>query len=105
GAEGVRRAREDRPDLVLMDLAMPVMDGLSAAKEIKEDPATSAIPVVALTAHAMSGDEERAREAGFDDYLTKPVDQAALDRVLASAARARNGRAARAEETPSRDAT
>ena len=82
GADGVAMVRRERPDLVLMDLAMPRLDGVAAVRMLKADPDTASIPVVALTAHAMRGDEERARAAGFDDYLAKPVELAALDRVL-----------------------
>ena len=83
GEEGANIARAGRPDLVLMDLAMPVKDGLTAARELKADPRTSAIPLVAFTALAMRGDEERARSAGFDGYLSKPLEKGALDATLA----------------------
>jgi CheY-like chemotaxis protein len=79
GAEAIERARADRPDLVLMDLSLPVIDGWEATRRLKADPATRAIPVIALTAHAMAGDRTRALEAGCDDYDTKPVD---LPRLL-----------------------
>ena len=82
GQEGARVAKVERPDLVLMDLAMPVKDGISAAKELKADPETSRIPLIAFTALAMRGDEERARNAGFDGYLTKPLESGALDATL-----------------------
>jgi signal transduction histidine kinase/CheY-like chemotaxis protein len=82
GQEGAHVARAEQPDLVLMDLAMPVMDGIAAARELKADPATSEIPLIAFTALAMSGDEQRAREAGFDGYLTKPLETRALDAAL-----------------------
>lgn len=79
GAEAVARALEHKPDLVLMDLSLPIMDGWEATRRIKADPETSNIPVIALTAHAMAGDRERALAAGCDDYDTKPVD---LPRLL-----------------------
>jgi signal transduction histidine kinase/DNA-binding response OmpR family regulator len=83
GEQGVQMARAERPDLVLLDLAMPVKDGLTAARELKADPQTKAIPLVAFTALAMRGDEERARKAGFDGYLSKPLEKSALDATLA----------------------
>jgi len=82
GQEGTRVAKVERPDLVLMDLAMPVKDGITAARELKADPETSQIPLIAFTALAMRGDEERARKAGFDGYLTKPLEPHALDAAL-----------------------
>ena len=80
GAEGVRMAREARPDLILMDMSLPVLDGWEATRRIKADAETAALPVIALTAHAMSDDEAEARAAGCDDFDTKPVD---LERLLA----------------------
>jgi CheY-like chemotaxis protein len=79
GAEGVDKARSESPDLILMDMSLPVMDGWEATRTIKGDEATRAIPVVALTAHAMSTDREKALEAGCDAYETKPVE---LPRLL-----------------------
>lgn len=86
GEEGVRLAKETHPDLILMDLSLPVLDGWAATAMLKGDPATAHIPVIALTAHAMQGDEQRAREAGCDGYVTKPISllpfKALLERVL-----------------------
>ena len=74
GAEAIQLARAERPDLIIMDLQLAGMDGFVATREIKADPLTRHIPVVAMTAYAMSGDRERALEAGCDGYITKPID-------------------------------
>jgi two-component system cell cycle response regulator DivK len=79
GEQGVRLARSEAPALVLMDMSLPVLDGWEATQQLKADPATRSIPVIALTAHAMAGDRERALEAGADDFDTKPVE---LTRLL-----------------------
>lgn len=79
GQEGVDRAQEEMPDLILMDMSLPVIDGWEATQQIKQLPETSHIPVIALTAHAMAEDRERALNAGCDEYDTKPVD---LQRLL-----------------------
>ena len=78
GQQGVEMATADLPALILMDMSLPVVDGWDATRRIKAAPATRAIPVIALTAHAMSGDREKAVEAGCDDFDTKPVDLARL---------------------------
>jgi two-component system cell cycle response regulator DivK len=75
GEEGVKQAAAERPDLILMDLGMPVMDGWEATRRIKADPELKHIPVIAVTSHAMVGDEITARQAGCDDYIAKPVDE------------------------------
>lgn len=80
GQAGVDMARSEIPDLILLDMSLPVMDGWTAAGHLKGEVATSAIPIIALTAHALAGDREKAMEAGCDDYDTKPVD---LKRLLA----------------------
>ena len=74
GKAGIDMASSASPDIILMDLSLPVIDGWEATRQIKGDLATQSIPVIALTAHAMAGDEQRALEAGCDDYDTKPVD-------------------------------
>jgi CheY-like chemotaxis protein len=71
--DGLEAARSQRPDLILMDMSLPRLDGWEATRRIKADPALKAIPVIALTAHAMAGDREKALEAGCDDYLSKPI--------------------------------
>ncbi len=74
GAEGIAKANRESPDLILMDMGLPVMDGWAATRHLKQDPITRRIPVIALTAHAMAGDQQKALAAGCDDYDTKPVD-------------------------------
>ncbi|HEX7407435.1 MAG TPA: response regulator [Candidatus Binatia bacterium] len=78
GVEALSQARSEHPDLILMDLAMPNIDGWEATRQLKGDPQTRSIPVVALTAVAMRGDEEQARAAGCDDYLPKPARPVAI---------------------------
>ena len=79
GQQGVDLARSERPDIILMDMSLPVIDGWEATRRVKADDATRSVPVIGLTAHAMSGDREKAIEAGCDDYDTKPVE---LDRLI-----------------------
>jgi len=78
GSEGVAFAHSGQPDLILMDMSLPIVDGWEATRRIKAEPDLRAIPIIALTAHAMSGDEQKARDAGCDDFDTKPVDFARL---------------------------
>ena len=78
GEEGVRVTEQEKPDLILMDLGMPVMDGWEATRKIKANDALKHIPIIAVTSHAMVGDEIDARKAGCDDYLPKPVDDEVL---------------------------
>lgn len=78
GEEAVKKAEQEKPDLILMDLGLPVLDGWGATRKIKANSALRQIPVIAITSHAMVGDERKAREAGCDDYLAKPIDENAL---------------------------
>ena len=79
GQQGIDLAHSERPDIILMDMSLPVIDGWEATRRLKADDATRRVPVIGLTAHAMSGDREKAVEAGCDDYDTKPVE---LDRLI-----------------------
>lgn len=96
GAKGIEAARRERPDIIIMDLHLPVLDGFEATKRLKADPATRAIPVVALSAHAMAQHRDQAMAAGCDDYDIKPVDLdrlvGKLNRLLAARAPSGGGR-------------
>lgn len=78
GAEGLASAEREHPDLIIMDLSLPVIDGWETTRRIKTNPALQHIPIIALSSHAMRGDEEKARHAGCDDYLSKPLDEGLL---------------------------
>jgi two-component system cell cycle response regulator DivK len=82
GRAGIAAAERERPDLILMDLSLPVIDGWEATRRLKAHADLKTIPIIALTAHAMRGDEAKAKAAGCDDFLTKPIDEAVLFRML-----------------------
>jgi CheY-like chemotaxis protein len=96
GRQGLQAAQAGGPDLVLMDMSLPVLDGWEATRQLKADPRTRDIPVIALTAHAMAGDREKALDAGCDEYDTKPVEFARLFGKIQTLL----GRAGRAEGEP-----
>jgi len=83
GAEGIQLAVRERPDLILMDLSLPVIDGWEATRRIKANAALQDIPIIALSAHAMVGDQEKALQSGCDDYRSKPLDEDLLFAMLA----------------------
>jgi CheY-like chemotaxis protein len=89
GQAGVELAREHQPDLVLMDLSLPILDGWAATRALKADASTAHIPVMALTAHAVKGEREKALQAGCDEYDTKPVDWSRLSGKIAQLLQAR----------------
>src|SRR5258706_7956812 len=91
GEQGVQMAQTELPDLILMDMSLPVLDGWGATRKIKAEASTRSIPLIALTAHAMAGDRDKALEAGCDDYDTKPIE---LSRLLDKMDRLLNDRAA-----------
>ena len=83
GAEGIAQAREHLPDLILLDIQMPVMNGFAAIQSLRNDPATRGIRVIALTSFAMKGDREKIMAAGFQGYLAKPIDTRELPKIMA----------------------
>jgi CheY-like chemotaxis protein len=91
GQQGVEKTRSEQPDLVLLDMNLPVMDGWTAARALKADPETARIPIIALTAHALTGDRDKALGAGCDDYHAKPVDFSGLVAQIDSALKLRAG--------------
>lgn len=82
GEEAIKKAKEEKPDLILMDIQMPVMDGFTAAKILRADPAMGSIKIIGVTSYAMKGDRDRVMEAGFDDYISKPIDTRALPEII-----------------------
>jgi two-component system cell cycle response regulator DivK len=82
GEKGIELAKNESPDLILMDMSLPVVDGWEATRRIKSDAASKQIPVIGLSAHAMDGDREKALASGCDDYLTKPIDEDLLVKTL-----------------------
>src|SRR5579863_3691213 len=97
GEQGVRMAKTEMPDLILMDMSLPVLDGWGASRQLKAEPSTQSIPLIALTAHAMAGDRDQALQAGCDDYDTKPIE---LSRLLDKMERLLDVRAASAPSNP-----
>jgi len=92
GHEGLNISRLEKPDLILMDLSLPGMDGWTAAKELKSDPQTDQIPLLAITAHTLPGDRKRAIDAGFDGYISKPIDVIHFGEIIQQAIRTKVNR-------------
>lgn len=90
GKEALEKIAQSRPDMLLLDLSMPVMDGFATLRKIREDSAIASLPVLAVTAYAMRGDQEKAMAAGFDGYLSKPINSSALDAALERLAKIRD---------------
>jgi two-component system cell cycle response regulator DivK len=83
GQEALHMLEQDQPDILLLDIGMPVLDGFGVVREIRKNPHLASLPVLAVTAYAMQGDQEKARDSGFDGYLSKPINAAALDEQMA----------------------
>lgn len=103
GQQGVDKARTERPDVILLDMNLPVMDGWTAARTLRGDPETAKVPIIALTAHAMAGDRAKTLEAGCDDYHPKPVDFSRLLTQIDAALLASEGALGRDEAAPPQD--
>jgi len=91
GREAVNAAREHKPDVILMDLSLPELDGWEAAQEIKNDPDIAHIPLIALTAHTLPGDRKKAMEAGFDNYISKPINVPAFYDIVSAVFKGKSG--------------
>jgi CheY-like chemotaxis protein len=91
GREAVNAAREHKPDVILMDLSLPELDGWEAAHEIKNDPDIAHIPLIALTAHTLPGDRKKALESGFDNYISKPINVPAFYDIVSAVFKAKSG--------------
>jgi len=91
GREAVNAAREYKPDVILMDLSLPELDGWEAAQEIKNDPDIAHIPLIALTAHTLPGDRKKAMEAGFDNYISKPINVPAFYDIVSAVFKGKSG--------------
>lgn len=85
GREGLEKIRAEKPDVALLDLTMPEMDGWTLARAVKEDPALKDIPLIAVTAHSLPGDRRKALDAGFDEYVSKPINVQLFDRIVKEA--------------------
>jgi two-component system cell cycle response regulator DivK len=91
GREAVNAAREHKPDVILMDLSLPELDGWEAAHEIKNDPDIAHIPLIALTAHTLPGDRQKAMEAGFDNYISKPINVPVFYDIVSAVFKGKSG--------------
>ena len=101
GSEALRRLEQELPDILLLDIGMPVLDGFAVVRAIRENPRLSALPVLAVTAYAMQGDRERVLSSGFDGYLSKPVNAKLLHEELDRLLSMRNGASAKPKQSES----